>query len=240
MVGEDVKVDENIYAYISLITNFLRKLQSSNKFFFAPGKNLFVWSDTCVDKWYVWAPRLCSLALWRLWSWPIWWEGDCAPSLAGISKHTDSPSLKLSLEATDEMAQIMRHIINHRQGAAGSCYTHIYVCTYTFCLSICGTHREPAAKRAEQRKDTAASEQRQRSLPKQYFDSAHGYSADWSIVTKPDLPRIRLKEKKVSVTPINTSIPQSDLRNTVRTNCHKEKCFIKRHKGLIRKYSFWN
>lgn len=141
MVGEGVELDGNIYAYISLVTNFLRKLQCSWKD--APGKNFFVWSDACVDKWHVWAPSLCWSALWRLWSWPIWGEGDCAPSLAGISKQTDSPSLKLSLEATDEMAQIMRHIINHRQGAAGSvymCYTHIYACTHTFCLSICGTH----------------------------------------------------------------------------------------------------
>lgn len=187
MVGEGVKLDGNIYAHI-----FLRKLQCSWKD--APGKNFFVWSDACVDKWHVWALRLCSLALWRRWSWPIWVEGDCAPSLAGISKQTDSPSLKLSLEAADEMAQIMRHIINHRQGAAGSvymCYTHTYMCTHKFCLSICGTHREPAAKRMEQRKDTAASEQSQRSLPKQYFDLAHGYLADWNIATTPDLPRIR-------------------------------------------------
>lgn len=192
MVGGGVRLDGNIYAYTSLITNFLRKLQCSWKD--AAGKSFFVWSDACVDKWHVWAPRLCSPALWWLRSWPIWGEGDCAPSLAGISKQTDSPSLKLSLEATDEMAQIMRHIINHRQGAAGSVYmryTHIYVCTHTSRLSIRGAHREPAAKRAEQRKDTAASEQSRRSLPKRYFDSAHGYLADWSIATKPDLPRIR-------------------------------------------------
>lgn len=38
--------------------------------------------------------------------------------ISRYSKQTDRPSLKHSLEASDEMAQIMSRIINHRQGAA--------------------------------------------------------------------------------------------------------------------------
>lgn len=98
------------------------------------GSNMCAFVCVCV----LWA-KSCSLAPWLLCGWPLLDEGGLCPVISRYSKQTDSPSLKLSLEAWDEMAQIMRHIINHRQGAAGS----VYMCnTHTPSLSnsICGTH----------------------------------------------------------------------------------------------------
>lgn len=100
---------------------------------------------------------MCQGCVHRLWLASDSGRGRSRAVISRYSKQTDSPSLKLSLEASDEMAQIMRHIINHRQGAAGSvymCFTH----THTLSLSICDTHPEPAAKRVEQRKGSVASE----------------------------------------------------------------------------------
>lgn len=91
--------------------------------------------------------------------WPAPGGRELCTVISRYSKQTDSPSLKLSLEASDEMAQIMRHIINHRQGAAGS----VYMCyTHTLSLSICHTyghtHTQPVAKSVEQWKGAVASE----------------------------------------------------------------------------------
>lgn len=107
-----------------------------------------------------------------VWLATVGWGGLC-PVISRYSKQTDSPSLKLSLEAWDEMAQIMRHIINHRQGAAGS----VYMChTHTQPLSpiLSAAYTQPPMCRMVQRRGLVASQQNKRSLPKQYFDSAFG------------------------------------------------------------------
>lgn len=67
--------------------------------------------------------------------------GRACTVISRYSKQTDSPSLKLSLEASDEMAQIMRRIINHRQGVAGlvyMCHTHTHA---HFSVTDIHTHR---------------------------------------------------------------------------------------------------
>lgn len=120
--------DGNINAYISLNGIIQNKLQS---FWRDPSKCacFCVRSDAHAPK--LMCGFICHLpsqgcACWHCDCWVAaqhWGEGG----ISGYSKQTDSPSLKLSLEASDEMAQIMRHIINHRQGAAGSvymCHTH--------------------------------------------------------------------------------------------------------------------
>lgn len=140
----------------------------------------------------VWLLRLCTI-------------------ISRYSKQTDSPSLKLSLEASDEMAQIMRHIINHRQGAAGS----VYMChtlslpLYVWHIHIY-THTEPTTKRVEQRKSTVASERSPEIItkaavlfiscliaePRDHYPSSTFIQlmaalADWSSATILCRPRIR-------------------------------------------------
>lgn len=99
-------------------------------------------------------------------------------AVSRYSKQTDSPSLKLSLEASDEMAQIMSHIINHREGAAGSvyrCYAH------SLYLSLTHTHTHIACG------EESGAEERHSSLrdhyPSSTFIQLMAALADWSIAT---------------------------------------------------------
>lgn len=85
---------------------------------------------------------------------------------------TDSPSLKLSLEASDEMEQIMRHIINHSQRELVQC--------------ICATHTTDRAYSRESEATVlilcSRAEPRDH-YPSSTFIQPMAVMADWSIAT---------------------------------------------------------
>lgn len=180
-------------------------------------------------------PRLRSLALCCMAA--QCWGGLCTV-ISRYSKQTQSPSLKLSLEASDEMAQIMRHIINHRQGVAGSvymCYTHslpVYLWhTHTY------THRAYGEESgAEERHSSLRAEPRDHYPSSTFIQLIMAVLAGWSIATTLCSPRIKHKLEKVNVTGIKTGVPPSQLRNKAGPECNEadKKCTPKSERFTVK------